>query len=546
MTKRAILYARVSSDDRKNEGRNLISQLDMCRKYAKEKGWHIVAELAEDDKGASGASYHLPQLNEAVEMAHNGNYDVLVVREIDRLSRDIGKQFMIEGELKRNNVNVVYVLGEYPDTPEGNLNKAIKSAIASYERTKINERMIRGRRREIRRGSIIVHGRVPYGYDLIHNGDKYQLIINEKQAVIIRLIYQWYTVGEGKKRPYSIRKICQKLDEAGVPTPTSKSKKWSHATVSRFLISETYIGVWRYGKYGRTQNGRKKNPNEHTITAEVPAIVDLATWEIAQKRRQANKEKSRRNQKHNYLLSKQVQCVECGAKMTASLGGGNKSSKYYQYYRCMAGLGYRDYSQECHNKYYYRSDYVDEIAWQWVKTIFLEPEKLEEGYSLYLQQIEATLAPLYQRLDLANELIHDAQQKLDRLLDLYLSGNIEKDLLVDRKHRLETTLEALQKEREEINIQIEASQVTKEQIQTVMEFAGRVENRFVDIDEEDDFEVKRHIIEALNVQAKLNFEDEEKVVYLSCALGQEALFVVSNQTYKLRKAKSRSPAPAHR
>ena len=46
MSKRAVLYARVSGDDRDKEGRNLKGQLDMCRDYALEHGWEVVAELA--------------------------------------------------------------------------------------------------------------------------------------------------------------------------------------------------------------------------------------------------------------------------------------------------------------------------------------------------------------------------------------------------------------------------------------------------------------------------------------------------------------------
>jgi len=59
--KRAVLYARVSGDDSANDGRNLIGQLNMCREYAKEQNYVIVADLAEDDRGASGAEIDLPQ-----------------------------------------------------------------------------------------------------------------------------------------------------------------------------------------------------------------------------------------------------------------------------------------------------------------------------------------------------------------------------------------------------------------------------------------------------------------------------------------------------
>ena len=89
MVKRAVLYARVSGDDRKQESRNLEGQIEMCRDYAQQNGWRIVAELPEDDRGASGAEIDLPKLNQAREMAEAGEYDILVVREIDRLSRNL-------------------------------------------------------------------------------------------------------------------------------------------------------------------------------------------------------------------------------------------------------------------------------------------------------------------------------------------------------------------------------------------------------------------------------------------------------------------------
>ncbi len=83
--KRAVLYARVSGDDRGKDGRNLAGQLEMGRKYAQERGYQIVADLAEDDRGASGARIDLPELNKVRDMAQTGEFELLVVRELDRL-----------------------------------------------------------------------------------------------------------------------------------------------------------------------------------------------------------------------------------------------------------------------------------------------------------------------------------------------------------------------------------------------------------------------------------------------------------------------------
>jgi site-specific DNA recombinase len=49
---RAVTYARVSGADRGRDGRNLAGQAEMCREYAQAKGYSVVAELAEDDRGA--------------------------------------------------------------------------------------------------------------------------------------------------------------------------------------------------------------------------------------------------------------------------------------------------------------------------------------------------------------------------------------------------------------------------------------------------------------------------------------------------------------
>ena len=61
MADRAVLYARVSGDDRGKEGRNLAGQIAMGRDYAKRKGYDVVREMSEDEGGASGAEIDLPQ-----------------------------------------------------------------------------------------------------------------------------------------------------------------------------------------------------------------------------------------------------------------------------------------------------------------------------------------------------------------------------------------------------------------------------------------------------------------------------------------------------
>ena len=96
MSIRAVLYARVSGDDYDDDEKSkLDAQLAECRKYAEKKQYKVLHEFQED-KYSSGADLDLPHLNEVLELARGGAFEVLVCRELDRLARDLAKQLFIE------------------------------------------------------------------------------------------------------------------------------------------------------------------------------------------------------------------------------------------------------------------------------------------------------------------------------------------------------------------------------------------------------------------------------------------------------------------
>lgn len=525
-----MLYARVSGDDRSKEGRNLAGQLEMGREYAQEHGYTIVAELAEDDRGASGAEINLPQLSRVRDMAAGDEFDVLVVREIDRLSRNLAKQLIVEEELQRAGVSIEYVLGEYPDTPEGRLNKHIKAVIAEYEREKIKERMTRGRRRKVKDGHVLVHGRPPYGYNLAEVDGKRALVIHESEAGIVRLIFQWYTVGDGENSPMSLGGIAKRLTEMGIPTYQDTHGKgfkkrrygeWIKATVAQMLNNETYAGVWYYGR--RNSRTGENAPPEHWITVKVPAIVSRKSWEAAQKRKAHNRQMAKRNTQNEYLIARRVRCGVCGSGMRGCAKK-PKKGKTYLYYRCIASAG-QIVNVSCDARYF-RADHVDAVVWEWVKSFLTDPKALTEGLQAQQAEREETNKPLRDRLAVVDDLLADNRRQLERALDLYLAGDFPKEMLTERKERLQTTIDALERERVELTAQLEAQTLTDEQVQTITGFAERVRGGLVTADQE--FEKRRQLIDALDVRATLVVEDGEKVVYARCMLGENTLPVASN------------------
>lgn len=527
MTKRAVLYARVSGDDTRKEGRNLGSQLDMCRRFALERGYRIVEELAEDERGARGTSLELPQLTRIRDMAQQQTFDVLIVREIDRLSRSLAKQLIIEEELKRTGVVIEYVLGEYPDTPEGGLNKHIKAAIAEYERLKIMERLTRGRTLKIKSGSLVPNGQRPYGYQVVQRDGKYLLEIYEPEARIIRLIYQWYTIGEGEEGPLPIFEIVRRLTQMGVPTwadsdtgigslkKTRAPGHWSRSSVHKLLTTETYAGVWRFGRKKRL------DAEDTSITVPCPAIVSRELWEAVQEQRVRNRKDSLRNTKYDYLVGRRLTCGLCGYKMGShSYFSG---PRLHQYYFCPASVSNMDYIRSC-TAPMYRSEEVDAVVWQWVKSILADPEKLRIGLEQHRADQEKEHAPIRQRLTVIDELLAEYRRQYNRLLDLYLTGAVAKDDLLDRRTRLEGTIAGLSQEQDALGTTLDEFGISAEQLDSIEAFAQEIAHGLADA--EDDFAARRRIIDLLDVRGSLTLENGERVLYTQCILGEKSASIV--------------------
>ena len=519
MTKRAVLYARVSGDDRSKEGRNLKGQLEMCRDYALSKGYVIIAELAEDDRGACGADLDLEELTQALSMARNDEFDVLVVRELDRFARTLAKQLIVETELQQADVRVEYVIEQYDDTPEGILRKNIRATIAEYERQKIAERTKRAKRRKAKEGHVVAAARIPYGYRLAEVDGKKALEPHEPGARVIRLIFDWYTGNSGE--PKSTRAIAKSLEDMGIPTwgdlhPGKTVKKkarnvWSNSSVQVILKNPVYVGDWHYAD----------------IPMSVPPIVSRDTWEAAQEYRKKNRINAMRNRKYDYLLAGRAKCRKCGASMrgiTSMHGSERKKRTRYHYYLCYSRQD-KNYRREC-DVTRFRVDWVDPVVWDKVREWLDDPFRLECSWAEYQKNQEKELAPIRERVKVIDELLAENRGKLERLIDLYLTGDVDKDLLVGRKRRIEETIRSLEGERARQIARLEAQALTDGQKQDIERFTEIVKAGLASA--KVSFEAKRRVLDLLDLQAEFFIEDGVKKVKIVGILGLDAVLSVVN------------------
>ena len=123
LTKRAIIYVRVSTDEQA-KGYSLQTQVEGCMRYAQEMGYAIAATFQED---YTGTTLDRPALNEMRSLiATDSSISVLIVYDLDRIARKSILQMILEEELHRSGINVEYVIGRYEDSDEGRLQKQIR------------------------------------------------------------------------------------------------------------------------------------------------------------------------------------------------------------------------------------------------------------------------------------------------------------------------------------------------------------------------------------------------------------------------------------
>lgn len=148
------------------------------------------------------------------------------------------------------------------------------------------EILLRGRLAAIKRGCYI-SAIPPLGYDRIKIGRDHTLVPNG-DADLVRTIFDWYA-----KEGLTPTTISKRLRESGVTT-SSIIKKWSLTAIREILSDVHYIGKVSYNKTKKTpvlENGKivykvLTQPQDEVLIAEGkhPAIIDLETWEAAQRR----------------------------------------------------------------------------------------------------------------------------------------------------------------------------------------------------------------------------------------------------------------------
>ena len=504
MSKRAVIYARVSTDLQR-ENFSIPTQIAECINYANERSYTILGEQFVDSvSGKDVAVGHpgaipayvddytsrelsRPSLDTSLAYLETYGFDVLIVHALDRLARDPYIRQTLEREFNTRGARVEYVLGSYDDTPEGEVRKDLDATFAKWENAKRVERSLRGKHRKARNGKW-VHGMPPYGYR-VDNDSKGGLAVIPEQAEVVHNIFHMYI-----EENYSINQVLETLNING-SVPKKGGTVWAKSTINHILDNTIYAGYCFFNKTKRAGTKDIYKDRKEWIRIEVTPIIDVATFERARLRKKENQKYLRKQPKHKYLLNRMVFCSECGRPYVAQTNifrtkhGRNKS----QCYRHRQKVGH------CMDKQV-STLILDKIVWDKVLNILMNPLALEEGYEQSVEQQKQSMARKITQVETLERALVKVKQKRQNLNNAYLDPDIQMPKIeyLDQKERIDKENLSIDEDLEYLRREL-ATLPEPADLETLQQFASEIAEGLLP-QEELTIERKRQILELMHMK----------------------------------------------
>jgi len=336
---RAAVYARYSSAKQRES--SIEDQVRNCTAFAEREGWSIAEHYV--DEALSGTSKDRPGFKRLLAHGEEGGFDVLLVDDLSRLSRDEIELKQLVRRFKYRGLRIIGVSDGFDSASKGHkIQVSVRAMMNEIYLDDLREKTHRGLTGQALKGNNC--GGRSYGYQHVpeldpHKTDDYgrpvvtavRREVDSDQARWVRKIFAWYADG------HSPRWIASELNRLGVPS--LRGGTWATSVIygdmtkgTGLLNNQLYMGrfVWNRSQWVKDPDtGKRKRvprPKDEWIVTEMPElrIVPQELWDRVKARqaeqraksehiRKALHENARTGAGPKYLFSGLLKCAECGA-----------------------------------------------------------------------------------------------------------------------------------------------------------------------------------------------------------------------------------------
>lgn len=523
----AGIYARLSQERKeayRDKSNSLEMQEELCINAAKEKDIKILRVYK--DYEYSGTNFKRPAFIEMMEDIRTGRINCIIVKDMSRFGREyleianyIEKVFPFLG------VRFISV-NDNLDTKDGiksdqSYEIAIKNIFNDLYAKDISKKIKASKEIKMKQGSFI-GAMAPYGYKVDKIDGKRVLVMDEKAADVVRLIF--YMASQGKSNMQIARELTKTYTTPDEYKRTGKifkdkedTKQWDISYISKMLSDEVYIGNLIQRVYSNRHDPSRKSKfrdkEEWIITENThKGLIDKTTFEnireIKEKKQnylpyhslkniiKDGKEnvgvKIQRDHKKEGKYDDLIQCSVCGRYLKKRYGP--RGLKYhdeicYCYY-CKGGD--RLNLEKSHVRIY-ETD-LDKILMDTLKRIFSNVYQEDKRHHLktYLNSVSAEkLNQVSLKIDTDNKKIDSLRVKLQAHYESYVKGEI---LLSEFKAESKQVDRQIKTIKNEIKVLEENKRNIKKRKRELKKF---IEALFCCLDADKSIEVDKGLVDTL-------------------------------------------------
>lgn len=310
--KRAIRYLRFSQVGQSNS--SIERQELYTDQWLKVNGVELVDTFI--DRGKSAKTFDRPDFIKLQQFIakHFRHVDYLLVDQLDRFSRDAGEAMSMVKNLQRKyNIQVVSVSEgitfDY-DTPGSFFRAGLQLLLAEEDNINRSIKVRGGLYTAKAKEGRYVYSHAPFGYKKEGERKQRRLVIDEREAPIIRYIFEAYL----KNVPlYLIKKQARLLGH----------DRKGNMAIERILSNPAYAGMLYAEPFKEYPGG--------LFPATHEPIIDWASWQLVQ--RKMKKPSKQRTVIDDEIPLRGLLRCHCGQPLTGAASRG-KSGKYFYYYKC--------------------------------------------------------------------------------------------------------------------------------------------------------------------------------------------------------------------
>jgi site-specific DNA recombinase len=441
------IYSRVSTIEQAEVGYSIDEQERLLIEYCDKMGYEVYKCYS--DRGISGKNIkNRPALKELLRDAEDRKFDLAIFWKINRISRKLADVLKIVDILEKNSITFKSFSEPFEtDTPAGKMQFQMMASIGEFERGTIAQNVKMGclaRARDGRWG-----GNRVLGYDIVQikgteNNKRRdtELIINEKEAEVVRFIFNEYANGKGYKA------ITSKMNKIGYKT--KRGNDFSVGSIKDILTNPVYIGKIRYNVRRDWSEKRRRNINPNPIIVDGihQAIIEEDLWDKVQAILRSKKGKPSRIYDGEYPLTGILKCPKCGAGMvimrtTNTLADGSK--RRLVYYACGA---WKNKGTAVCNSNAIRVDKANDYVFSKIAELLSNKRMIKGIVENVNKERHNKINPAKKELEKIDKELEKIDKKKRKLFEGYEEDLISKEEFKQRKEELNIIAQNLQEEKQ--------------------------------------------------------------------------------------------------